>query len=222
MPSDDRRAGYTLIVLVIAITLLSIAVATALPLVSGQIKRDKEAELVFRGLQYAEAIRVFQRRFGRPPSTLDELMDVRPRSIRQLWKDPMTEDGKWVLLVAGVQQGQRDPNAPPGGDAQGRGEVDPAQQPPGATPAGPVIGVRSRSDKDSMRTFFGAESYGGWRFTVDLLAMRPPGADGLPGIPRAAWIGRAFPEGVTPQAPSGMPTQPAPPKRPQGGLGGEP
>jgi type II secretory pathway pseudopilin PulG len=216
-----RRGGYTLIVCVIAITLLSIAVATALPLVSGQIKREKEAELVFRGMQYAEAIRVFQRRFGRPPATLDELMEVRPRSIRQLWKDPMTEDGKWVVLVSGVQpppqgQGQNPPpNPAPGGDTAEENDLEGTQQP--GAPVGPIIGVRSRLDKEGMRTFFGANSYGAWRFTVDLLTVRPPGAEGLPGIPRAAWIGKAFPEGVAAKQPPStiVPQQPKP--RPPGG-----
>jgi type II secretory pathway pseudopilin PulG len=211
MPSRSST-GYTLIVCVIAITLLSIAVATALPLWSGQIKRDKEAELVFRGLQYAEAIRVFQRRFGRPPSRLEELMEVQPRSIRQLWKDPLTEDGKWVILVAGPQGGQggqgQGGGAPPNPDGEETGtEADPGQ--PNAQPVGPIIGVRSRAKGESMRSFFGVESYSGWRFTVDLLSIRPPGPDGLPGIPRAAWIGKAFPEGVSAQ----MQTQDVPQTR---------
>ena len=223
MRDPDRSSGYTLIVCVIAITLLSIAVATALPLWSGQIRRDKEAELVFRGLQYAEAIRVFQRRYGRPPARLEELIEVRPRSIRQLWKDPMTEDGKWVVLVANPQgQQNNNPNGSPpnpDGDAEGGVGGDPNQDNPeaGAQPMGPIIGVRSRStDGKSMRTFFGADGYAAWRFTVDLLAVRPPGADGLPGIPRAAWIGKAFPEGVTPQAPQ-LGTPPTT-RRPGGGA----
>ena len=58
---------------VMLITVLNIVVAIALPLWSGMIRRDKEEELISRGLQYAEAIRVFQRRFGRLPVQLDEL-----------------------------------------------------------------------------------------------------------------------------------------------------
>jgi len=45
------------------------------------IRREKEEELVFRGLQYAEAIRVFQNRFQRPPIRLQELIEVEPRSM---------------------------------------------------------------------------------------------------------------------------------------------
>jgi len=221
-----RAAGYTIIVCVMAVTVLSIAVAIALPLISGQIKREKEAELVFRGLQYAEAIRVFQRRFGRPPATLQELLDTRPRSIRRLWKDPMTESGEWVLLVNSPQGGRRrDATRPPGpeGEEGGEGgaeEIDP-QSPEGRTqvPVGPIVGVRSRSDDQGMRTFFDSESYNSWRFTVDLLNIRPPGADGLPGIPRAAWIGKAFRKGLqSGTMPGGSPPNPPP----RGGLGGDP
>ena len=60
-----RQSGYTLVVCAVTVTVLSIAVATALPLWSAQIRREREEELIFRGLQYAEAIRVFQKRFGR-------------------------------------------------------------------------------------------------------------------------------------------------------------
>ena len=66
-PSAAARSfapGYSLVVVVMLITVMSILVAAALPLWSAQIKRDKEEELISRGMQYAEAIRVFQRRFG--------------------------------------------------------------------------------------------------------------------------------------------------------------
>jgi type II secretory pathway pseudopilin PulG len=227
-----RGGGYTLIVCVMAVTLLSIAVATALPLMSGQIKREKEAELVFRGLQYAEAIRVFQRRFGRPPTMLSELMDTRPRSIRQLWKDPMTEDGNWMLLVNSRQGGRNaaDPNDQ-GGDIGELEEGDVEGEDPngrGQQPVGQIIGVRSRSDKAGMRTFFESDGYASWRFTVDLLAVRPPGPDGLPIVPRAAWIGKSFrksmqPPGTPPPPGSGLGVEPQPPQlRPPPTLGGEP
>ena len=49
-----------MVVLIVAITVLNIMVAAMLPLVSTADPRDKEEELIFRGFQYAEAIRVFQ------------------------------------------------------------------------------------------------------------------------------------------------------------------
>ncbi|MBK8596353.1 MAG: type II secretion system protein [Holophagales bacterium] len=89
------RSGYTLVALLIGITVASILIAAVLPLASAQAQRDREAELIFRGLQYAEGIRIFRRRFGRYPTSLRELLDVKPRSIRKAWKDPMAKDGEW-------------------------------------------------------------------------------------------------------------------------------
>ncbi len=108
-----REKGYSLAYLIVAITVLNVVVATALPVWSTFIKREKEEELIFRGLQYAEAIRVFKRRFGRYPNKLEELLKNEPRSIRQLWRDPMTGKVDWVPIVAIGSQGG--PAGIPGG-----------------------------------------------------------------------------------------------------------
>lgn len=110
--SADSERGFSLVVLIVAITLLSIGMMAALPLWSSMARREKEAEAVFRGLQYAEAIRVFKLRFGRYPNQLEELLELEPRSIRQLWTDPIT-DGEFGLLVEIA--------APRGQGRQGRG-----------------------------------------------------------------------------------------------------
>ena len=107
--SHGAEKGYNLVILVVAITVLHIALAVSVPLWSTQIRREKEAEAIFRGLQYAEAIRVFQQRFGRYPTTVEELLEVEPRSIRQLWTDPLSLGGElgFGLLVPSGQQGSR-------------------------------------------------------------------------------------------------------------------
>ena len=103
--STGRRGGraYNLVVLAVAVTLLNVWIASTLPLWSHQIQRDKEAELIFRGLQYAEAIRLYQaNNDGRLPTSLKELIEVEPRSLRQLWDNPMREDGRWGLVPQGL------------------------------------------------------------------------------------------------------------------------
>ena len=106
-----RQRGYTLALCAVLITLMSIAVALALPTWSSQIRREREEELIFRGLQMAEGIRIFQKRFGRFPVRLEELWETKPRSVRQPWKDPMTDSGRWRSItqggvgVPGVRQG---------------------------------------------------------------------------------------------------------------------
>lgn len=194
-----------MVMLVIAITLLNVAVAASLPMWSHTIQRDKEEELVSRGWQYVEAIRVFQNRFQRLPVRLEELIEVKPRCIRRLWKDPMT-DGKFVPIfqnqgpplemqppVGGVGPDGKVPG-PDGKDPndQGTGD-DPGIEGPddgGFTPlggknpeevaVGPITGVRSRSNKKSILVFFGKEKYDQWQFTLEAMLG---GGRPAPGVP---------------------------------------
>jgi hypothetical protein len=206
-----------------------------LPLWSTQIRREKEEELIFRGLQYAEAIRLFQARFQRFPTNLKELIDVHPRCIRQLWKDPMTEDGRWALII----QGQGAPLPPsvgqPGGGpnpagAAGQGSAAPSEgngtdssgggqgagQPPEVVTTGPIVGVRSRSTRKSIETWNGQQEYDQWLFTYALLNVRGGRPGGRPPLD-ARWIGRPFPG--LPQPPGFQPAVQAP-SGPGGGSGG--
>ncbi len=189
----QRDAGYNLVVLVMAVTTLNILVAKALPLWSAVIQREKEAELIFRGMQYAEAIRVYEKRTGALPVKLEQLIEVEPRCIRQLWKNPLDEDGTWEIIPAG--QGQRlkgqnpNPNPNPRNQNQGGGGLlpgDPSKPDPsllwvpGAeNPIGsvPIAGVKSPVGEQAIKTFVTNPSApdGGasteiseWLFTVEL------------------------------------------------------
>ncbi len=221
--SRHGEAGYNLVVMMILVTLLNVAVAVSLPLWSTAIQRDREEELISRGMQYVEAIRVFQTRYQRFPVRLEELLEVKPRSIRQLWKDPMTENGKWGLIF----QGQGGPLIPQPGENtaggvpmapepdQGEGNNDGRDDSAFGVPrkgdevmVGPIIGVYSKSGKTSIMTFNGKQRYDEWRFTIELLsgqqhfigggqgvAPTPGGMGGLP--PSARWIGRPLPPYLT-------------------------
>lgn len=103
--SAQAQSGYNLVALMVIVAVVNIAIAASLPVWSKVIQREKENELVFRGLQYAEAIRVFQKRTGRFPTRLEELIEIEPRSIRQLWLDPMNDEPEWGLVVAQAAQG---------------------------------------------------------------------------------------------------------------------
>lgn len=201
-----REAGYNLVMLMVIITLLNIAVAASLPMWSTQIQRDKEEELISRGWQYVEAIRVFQNRFQRLPVRVEELIEVKPRCIRRLWKDPMTDGGKFMPVFQNQGtplQGQPDPDGLQGkGDPKegstGKdedtetGEVPFGGKDPNAVAVGPIVGVRSRSHKKSILVLFGREKYDEWQFTLESLLggqrqAPPPGgqlnpAGGQPGV----------------------------------------
>jgi type II secretory pathway pseudopilin PulG len=227
--SAARRgaAGYSLVMLIMAVAVLNIMIAAALPKWSEMIKRDKEEELISRGWQYAEAIRVFQRRFQRYPVKLDELIKAKPRCIRQLWKDPMTASGEWAPILLFQGSPVHVPGTPEMTPAQG---LDPNQ--PQVT-TGPIVGVRSRSPSKSLLVFFGHERYDEWEFRVEMLTRagggrfdpRVPGRGALQLSTR--WLGRPMPSFVPPggMPPGGLPGgAPGGPPRPVAGVlgGGNP
>ena len=94
-----RAGGYTLAGLMIVLIVLEIAIAIAVPLWSGAAKRDREEELIFRGLQYAEAVRVFQQMEGRLPAGLKELAEHEPRVLRQAWTNPIAYEDGWLPVL---------------------------------------------------------------------------------------------------------------------------
>ena len=80
--------GYAMAALLVAMSIMAIMLGIALPVWRTAVQREREAELVFRGEQYAHAIEIFQRRTGGYPQTLDQL--EKARAIRRLYKDPIT------------------------------------------------------------------------------------------------------------------------------------
>jgi len=184
-----RGGGYTLVALLVGMTVASILIAAVLPLASAQAQREKEAELIFRGLQYAEGIRIFRRRFGRYPNSLGELLEVKPRSVRKLWKDPMTKDGEWGIVsqegvpVVTTQTGLKGRPTPTPTPTP---TPSPFKPPPGAgggDRTGPVLGVYSKSTERGYRLWEGREAYNEWKFTEASLTSsgRTTGTPG-PGV----------------------------------------
>jgi len=188
--------GYTMVALLIGLVVLSVMIAALLPLASAESQRDKEEELIFRGMQYAEGIRLFRRKYGRYPNSLKEMLDLRPRSIRKLWKDPITNSDDWGLVSATA--GAPLPGQQGGGPARPPGSMQPTPTPAptatpatgfggtpaGANPMGPVAGVYSKSTKKGYRIYQGREAYNEWRFTEQTLTQQTGApAPAGPGVP---------------------------------------
>jgi type II secretory pathway pseudopilin PulG len=161
-----------MVALVIGIAVLTILLAAVGPTISTLMKREREEELIFRGRQYARAILLFQKRYGRYPNTLKELIEVRPRTIRKLWKDPMCRCDDWHPLLLGSPDAVpfRPPGGGPGPQRPGTGLPPPRPTPtPGAfgAPAGgagPIVGVRSKVHKEALREWRGYKYYDEWGF----------------------------------------------------------
>jgi len=158
--SHDR--GYTILALLVAASILAIGILVAIPVWQTQIQRENEEELIFRGLQYVEAIRIYQTKNpGQFPRTMDEL--YKKRYLRRLFPDPMTKSGKWDVLV----QQTRLARAPQRGAAPQSGSIQLLAVPEASLssiPSAGIVGVVSTSEKTSFRTYNEETTYDKWLF----------------------------------------------------------
>jgi type II secretory pathway pseudopilin PulG len=121
------------------------------------VRVDREAELLFRGQAYRNAIASFYQSNGAFPGSLEDLLkdprSVSKRHIRALYTDPMSKDPKqgWRLVRVG----------------------------------GGIAGVASSSRDEPLRranfpvgfeSFAGAKSYSDWVFEFTPLPAKPPPA----------------------------------------------
>jgi type II secretory pathway pseudopilin PulG len=149
------KKGYLVIMVMMAVFAISVGFLIAVPLWQTEVKREKEEELIFRGKQYAEAVRIYVRKNpGRFPSSLKELLEK--RCIRKLYKDPMTESGEWnIILNPGSAGGT------PGGEPQvyiiSEKALSSVRQPL-------ILGVVSASTKPSLKIYNDQETYDKWLF----------------------------------------------------------
>ena len=152
----NKENGYTLIILLFALFVMSIGLLVAVPVWETQIQREKEEELIFRGKQYVEAIRLFQTKNpGSFPKTFDEL--VEEKCIRKLYADPMTEEGEWniILPYSGISTKK-------GGSVQKIMVVPLSVLPSIQNPQ--IIGVVSSSTRTSIKIYLEQETYDRWLF----------------------------------------------------------
>ena len=185
-----RQSGFTLAALVVAMAVMAIFLTVAVETVSFQQKREKEDELIFRGNQMSEGIRLFKARFSRYPVKLDELATAKPRVLRQKWADPMTGKADWVPVILGEDGTTVIPTPIPGATPQPTAQ--PTPQPSdddssggsfGLTPhagsskdtRGPIIGVKSRVCENSIKLYLGHTNYCEWKFFYDASKLRLPG-----------------------------------------------
>jgi type II secretory pathway pseudopilin PulG len=106
MPKIPRRkqAGYTLLMVVFMVAAMIIAAAAVTPNLLTQGRREKEAEMVWRGEQYSRAIGLYYRKFGKYPTKVEDLTKQTNgvRFLRQAYTDPMNkDDGSWRFIYVG-------------------------------------------------------------------------------------------------------------------------
>jgi hypothetical protein len=100
-----REEGYALMMVIFFTVLMLIGAMTVAPRILQEGKREKEKEMVWRGRQYVRGVKLYYRKMGRFPTSLDDLTKPKTGSLRfmrQAYKDPMNaEDGSWRLIYVG-------------------------------------------------------------------------------------------------------------------------
>ncbi len=98
------ESGYVLLALLLTVALLSIGLFTTIQKIDFQIKRDREEELIHRGVQYSRAVRKYFKAFGRYPTRIEELENTNhQRFLRRRYKDPITGKDFKLLRLGDVQ-----------------------------------------------------------------------------------------------------------------------
>jgi len=174
--APPRELGFTYVWLLVAVAVMAAGLAAIGEVASTAAKREKEAELLFVGDQFARAIAEYSASSpGAPqyPQKLEELLaDKRypnlRRYLRRVYPDPMTGRADWGLV---------------------RG------------PGGGIVGVHSQSMERPLKTanfpkgyesFTGAAVYSAWRF-VPQAGGGGPAARDKPTAPAAPAAAQAAP-----------------------------
>ena len=152
--------------LLLMVALLVVAAAAVLPSISFEIRRDREQELIHRGVQYSRAIRSYYKKFGRYPTRIEELESSNNlRFLRKRYKDPITgQDFKLLhfgevkmafnapLAGASNLNGTASINNPAGFGSQPQPGGVPAGGSFGGPPAGFAAAAKPPSEPDSAAT----------------------------------------------------------------------
>jgi type II secretory pathway pseudopilin PulG len=95
---ERRDSGYMLLVLMLAVAVLTITLLQVSMNYRRSIVRDREVEMIHRGVQYERAIRVYYRKVGSYPTSIEQLENTNKiRFLRKRYKDPMSPDGQWQI-----------------------------------------------------------------------------------------------------------------------------
>lgn len=96
--------GYILLMLMLFFALLAIAAGALAPSIAFRVRRDREEEMIHRGVQYSRALRRFVKKTGRYPTRLEDLENTNNiRFLRKRYKDPITGKDFKLLHVGEVQ-----------------------------------------------------------------------------------------------------------------------
>ena len=188
-----------MLTLLLAMALLVIFATAIVPSITFEIKRDREEEMIHRGVQYSRAIRAYYKKFGRYPTKVEDLENTNNfRFLRKRYKDPLNcKDSKcqdFKLLHFGEVQMTL--------SALGGGSI------PGATPVSGMSGGFSQPStfggnsgfgaNSNSNSGFGANSNSGYAPNQQTLTNSSTGPDTSQSASQASSAGTSDGTGATP------------------------
>ena len=100
-----RERGYAILLVLFFVTLMLLATISVSPNILTEGRREKEKEMIWRGNQYVRGIKLYYRKTGKFPTSMEDLTKPKIgtlRFMRQAYKDPMNaKDGEWRLIYVG-------------------------------------------------------------------------------------------------------------------------
>jgi len=194
-PAQRNENGYIMLTLLLAMALMVIFAGVIVPSITFEIKRDREEEMIHRGVQYSRAIRAYYKKFGRYPTKIEDLESANNmRFLRKRYKDPLNcRSGKcadFKLLHFGEVQmsmsgfgGGTIPGANPVGANAGGLNGGPGGQ-PSAFGASPSFGASPNSPSGQNQPTAGTPQAGtdpsqpGSQTSPDATGANPTGPGG--------------------------------------------
>jgi hypothetical protein len=146
-----KNKGYSLIIAIIAVTILSILLLKARIMWETVIGRDMEEELIFRARQYVSAINLYKIKNNNfYPKKLKVLYEK--KFLRKLYKDPISESKEWNVIMQPTRLGKK------------KLLIVPKKLVKKIIGTAHIIGVISTSIKEGFREYRGKKHYNEWAF----------------------------------------------------------
>ncbi len=87
---------------IVMVFLVLLALTVAAPTIARSIQRDRELEAQHRANQYVRGIRLYYKKFGHYPGSIEQLQKSNnQRFVRQKYLDPLTGKDDWRLIHVG-------------------------------------------------------------------------------------------------------------------------
>ncbi len=175
--TNGNEKGYILTATIVMVVILSISMAMIAEKWTYVVKREKENELLFRGEQYAQAIRRFYLIHKRYPFKLEELVESYPRCIRKLYPEPFSKDKEWgIIYLSDLASGKvfKKRNQT---DISEENNSSPKPIPVGqiyskssqTMMTGQIVGVYSKCKDRPYKDFMKGEIYSDWKFIAPVI-----------------------------------------------------